>query len=506
MLSYLKNNDGEDLLKDFIIFNDGTESFSPNKSAIDTLNKILDDFSDEKLNNKVEPTKSIIIAINLGVLNNFIDSEYGERYGLLRSYVYKKEILTSNTNTEIISNDSYFQSINFSDYHLFNLKKDGINVVFMDKMMDKIFGEFEDNPFYQKYKTECCDRCVWESSCPVKHNFEFLKNKKCQSFISGMLVECIIKDKLILTAREFQNFLYDIVVPTDFDPSLTFTKPDIKKRLDVYIKSITPFLMFEQKDSSPLMNIVKNTDPVTIRSEKTDEEAINFYAMASITNDIQREFSSLPYGKFFLDEQVINKISDDKTYRSRLFSVIRRCQSFFSSDFLNEDYRQFLKYLYYFNTNNIIKLDYLYVQVEAAVKQWCGTDNDDNLCIETNKLGYRLYEEVNFEVYDEALEVIQDNELSRFTNHICVKFESKNKKDISLEIDYNLFELITKLNNGYIQTFEDRNNHAGFLTFIQKIKKNGNSSKKVIVKSPNGVEVIFQKKKLGYTYKSKEGS
>ena len=269
---------------------------------------------------------------------------------------------------------------------------------------------------------------------------------------------------------------------------------------------MTPSLLFDQKDCSPLLSTIKISDPITKRSEKNDEEAIDFYVKTSVEQSIKNEFNTLPYKDFLFENQVMQKISIDKTYRSKLFSIIKRCQSFTSANLKDTDYQQFLRYLYYYNANNINKLDSLYEQVEFAVKQWCGTDEDDNLCIEANELGYKLYEEINFDVYeDDSILPINNNELNRFTNYICVKFQSKNDENsfIPLVIDYSLYELITKLNKGYIQTSESRNNHADFLTFIKKIKNNGNSNKKVIVTGPNGLEMIFQKKKLGYTFKNK---
>ena len=92
MLSYLLNYDQENLLKNFRVHNDATESNGPQKTAIETLNEVLDDFSDENLN---LPGQNMILAINLGVLNNFIDSEFSKRYSKLREYVLnqKKEIV-----------------------------------------------------------------------------------------------------------------------------------------------------------------------------------------------------------------------------------------------------------------------------------------------------------------------------------------------------------------------------------------------------------------------------
>ena len=73
LLSYLKNSDSEKLLDDYIVYNDATESNAPDKTAIETLNEVLSDYSDINIDN---PGQNLILAINLGVLSNFIESDY----------------------------------------------------------------------------------------------------------------------------------------------------------------------------------------------------------------------------------------------------------------------------------------------------------------------------------------------------------------------------------------------------------------------------------------------
>lgn len=76
ILSYLK--DKYDFLADperFYLHNDATESFSPRKTSIETLAEILKPFSDHEIGKGSNIT--IVLAINLGALNNFIDAEEG---------------------------------------------------------------------------------------------------------------------------------------------------------------------------------------------------------------------------------------------------------------------------------------------------------------------------------------------------------------------------------------------------------------------------------------------
>lgn len=506
LLSYLKNTDEENLLNNYFIYNDGTESYAPNKTAIDTLNELLDDYSDESLLNNGNPSKNIILAINLGVLNNFIESEYGDRYGMLKQYVEDREILTSSINNQVISENLYFQSINFSDYHMFELNEDGINATFIESVLEKVFGNSEESPFLRSYKSNCCSSCIKSGWCPVKHNYEFLMAKNCQKYISQLLVECIVKDKVILTTRELQNFLYDIVVPLEFNPLVTMTSRNTKERINTYFNSLTPSLMFEQKDTSLLGNNIKKYDPINIRSEKIDEEITDFYVASNVKSSIENMLKDVSYKSFILDQQVIEKISTDKIYRSRLFVTIKRCQSILLGDLTDDLYKSFLKDLYFFNSKRISKMSGIYESVENAVRQWCGTDSDEQLCVESNELGFEIYEELEFNpcVSGSDKECI-DGGLSKFLNYIVIEFNSEKDGDepIPLVVDYSLYKLIKKLEVGYIQTSEDRNNHADFLTFIKRMKNSGSAAKKVTIKGPNGTKIVFQKKKLGCTYKIK---
>lgn len=85
LISYLKNADEEALLMDWEPYNDATESSGPLLTSIDTLAEKLSSFNDE--NCEFDDGKKMIIAINLGTLNNFIDSEKGKNFSKLKQYV-----------------------------------------------------------------------------------------------------------------------------------------------------------------------------------------------------------------------------------------------------------------------------------------------------------------------------------------------------------------------------------------------------------------------------------
>ena len=120
IISYFKNN-YPDIISEFEIHNDATESFEPGKTSIDTLNDVLKDFNDDNI---IHSNKKLILAINLGALSNFIDSKYQENFKNLKQYVEDKKILDVDISDNSYEEESNFQFINFSDYHIYSLTEE----------------------------------------------------------------------------------------------------------------------------------------------------------------------------------------------------------------------------------------------------------------------------------------------------------------------------------------------------------------------------------------------
>lgn len=152
LLSYLKNLDEEHLIDDYFVYNDATESSAPSKTAIETLNEFLSDYRDENL---ASLGQNVILAINLGVLSNFIDSKYADHFCTLRKYIENSDILTSRVNNNEYDCESNFQHISFSDYNLYSLSAEGIHADYIEKLLEKVFIADEENLFYKTYSKEC---------------------------------------------------------------------------------------------------------------------------------------------------------------------------------------------------------------------------------------------------------------------------------------------------------------------------------------------------------------
>ena len=500
LLSYLKNSDTENLLGNYIIHNDATESNAPEKTAIDTLCEVLSGFKD---NNLDSPGKNIILAINLGVLSNFIESQYGEDFKSLKQYVFNANILSSKVNERGYDPNSYFQHISFSDYHMFLLEKDGINPEYINALFEKIVSQNESNPFYASYK-EDCSSCPLSSKCPIKKNYEFFMDEKVRRYIAMLLVNVIVREKEILTTRELLNYVFDILVAQDFDfARFQKSSVNVSKFLKEYLGCIMPTILFDCDDVTSIMNKTHKYDPLLDRDEAADDLAIEYYVADDVSNTIKKLLVDSPYVDIFHDKSIIEIINTDRALKSKLFNVLVRTKAITMGMVSGDSFQKYVRDLFSYNAGKVSKLSNLYSDVEDAVTNWCGNESEGNICIDDQHKEFALYENIKFEAFlDNMPHETSEDRLNRFLPYIIVEFQDANGQSIRLDVDYSLYELIGKLKKGYVQTAEDRNNHADFISFITKILKTGSADKYMTAISEKGQKAVLEKTKFGiYKFK-----
>jgi len=498
LLSYLKNADDEKLLREYTVYNDATESSAPSKTAIETLNEFLAGFRDENLEH---PGKNIILAINLGVLSNFIESEFGAQYMVLKDYVEAHNILTSKIVKKDYEWNSNFQHVSFSDYHMYSLCETGVRAEYIQKIMEKIFSIGSGNDFYDAYKG--CESCPLMSRCPVCKNYEYMMDAGRQRYVAELLVKTTIKDKAILTTREILNFIYDIVVSKDF----SYTKyqkllVDDAAYVKEFLRHITPTMLFESSDLTPLMNMVRNYDPLLVRNEEADQIAISYYVSSDVVEDVKKVINQTVYEDILCSSILLERINGDRTIKSQVFNLMMRINALENNGIKDIVYDEYLTNLYLYNAGKGKKLGPLYSMVRRSLVQWCGSDSEGNICIDDGRRGFALYEDIEFK---ESLDLMPETdgaeELQRFVPYLVVTYKTNDGQYISLDIDYSMYELLYKLMLGYVQTADDRNNHADFISFVDRILQMGNLENEVSVISNNGKRAVVSKNTFGYTFK-----
>ncbi len=501
LMSYLKNSEPEKLIEGYEIYNDATEVSSQRKRPNDTLNELLDRFSDDKCD---EPGKNLILAINLGVLSNFVESEYAvKRFNRFKAYVEKYNILTSMVNNNHYDINSPFQHISFADYHLFSLGEDEVEPDYIEKLLDKIFAEDEANIFYREYKKKSVE-CPLAATCPIKNNFELFINKNNRKFISHLLIKVIVKDKEIITTREILNYIYDILVSPEFSfDRMCSASSNYLTMIKEYIRNITPTLMFDNSDVTPLMNKLQKYDVLLRRSEEADIFAIHYNVSSEIEYEIKTYVRGSSYEKTLADSEIIKNINSDKALKLQFFKALIRINGIMNYNENDDVYQSFLKDLYYYNAGHTMRLASLYSKIQKAVIQWCGSESNKNVCLDDSIIGFNIYEDLEFKEYLDNIPVEREEEyLQRFNPNIIAEFKNSNTSEIiSLSIDFSLYELISKLNEGYIQTADDRNNHPDFISFVEKMLRVGSLGENILVVSDSGKRAVVERTGFGYKFK-----
>ena len=227
LLSKIKELDQENWPSE-AFYNDATASYSPSKTAIDTLKKGLTDFCDNNIN---ITTKRKVLAINLGKLNAFIDDPailetYGEIAKAVRPLFEGNDKAPNETDR--------IKVVEFSNKQIFEIypSKDGYNALdssFMSQILKKVVEKDNGNPFYCAY-TKDLDNNEINRKNPIILNFQLLMLPEVRKSIVLFVIEAIIRFNLSITPREYLDFIYSILVPTNYSAyNYTHLKMDIMR-------------------------------------------------------------------------------------------------------------------------------------------------------------------------------------------------------------------------------------------------------------------------------------
>ena len=488
IISYFKNK-YPDIIANFTLHNDATESLEPDKTSMDTLNDLLVNFSDEKIESSNE---KLILAINLGTLNNFIDSKYRERFTKLRSFVNEKKILEKGIVENKFEANNNIQFVNFSDYSLFTLKDGKIESEYIKTLIKKVTDKTEINVFYKSYQSNCI-RCVNNKKCPIKANYELLSEEQTQDAVVDLLVQCIIKNKIIISTRALLNFIYDLLINrTHIDIHSPMFKDEIGRlKEQEYINSLTPNIMFDHEELSFIFKALNTLDPLNVRNKEVDDFIIKFNNSINIT-DFFDEYIDFPKGYIdrFYNSNFEDKI-DKKTKKEMLKLFIRSYYLCGKGDLFNlkdQVYENFINYVYHWNKGDKSKLKGIYGDIKEGILKWNGEadKNQINIFIGKNQIKYKVSEELELKADTTNLPSNCENKLDKFLTTIEIKYKSESlNESCAIDVDFPLYELLIRVGQGYRPNKKDKNHFIKFIEFMNRIESAGSQNSKLTFTEKN---------------------
>jgi DNA phosphorothioation-dependent restriction protein DptF len=474
-----------DLLNEFDVHNDATESFDPQKNSLDTLAEVLTPFSDDNIE---KTNKKLILAINLGVLHNFLESKYiEENYTRLAAFINKSGVF----DTDLVSEDyseHHFNLISFADYHPYQLTKEGPKSDYFTNLFEKIVQSTEENPFYSAYIKDKEE----EVTGPVMTNYRLLQESIVRDKLSDILIKAIVQYKFILSTRTLLNFIHDILVPASIDEYKTSSTVIEETQV------LLPNILFNSVDRSPLLKVVADLDPIHIRSEKTDmmlielnnskniSDVFQIYSQSEALNEWQKVLSDL--GAFYELTKATRQLLNASLIRLAYF--IGDSQSIFE----NDTYNRFMKHLYAFNVGIPAGLKIIYTETEEAVFAWKGgpRHHDSYIYFEESLGLMNIAQSLELKRYTSHLVNRGEGTFQRFKTTLLIGFQDKNKaKHAMLEIDYPLYETILKVLNGYRPNKKDKEDAIQFLEFIDSLMVIGNKEDEIVVYD-SAEDVLFK--------------
>ena len=153
--------------------------------------------------------------------------------------------------------------------------------------------------------------------------------------------------------------------------------------------------------------------------------------------------------------------------------------------YTRDSYREFIQYLYVYNTHNKGGFKELFERVRGAVFRWKGSPMKNFILIDELK-NFNIAEKIDLSLVltkkDDS-----DTELgNRFKTDIVLNFKvNDHEEPVSLNIDYTLYTMITKLNKGYKPNKNDKEDLVVFREFIDELIKKGSSDKQLLIEDIN---------------------
>lgn len=108
--------------------------------------------------------------------------------------------------------------------------------------------------------------------------------------------------------------------------------------------------MYEYTDKSVLLNQLQKYDPLLVRSEQADEDAISYYVSSDVSEEVISAIGKETYSKVLCQASAIEKINSDKVLKAQLFNILERLKRIKCDIIQDKGYISFLNALYYFNT------------------------------------------------------------------------------------------------------------------------------------------------------------
>jgi DNA phosphorothioation-dependent restriction protein DptF len=393
---------------------DATHSFKPNEDAIQTLDKVFQEFE--------ETAVPLVVGINTGMLGNYAEEGNNEFF---------KKCIQAYLDEGIQSDVVHF--INFEDYPKFKIDEVSYTAEFAERVLERLTVKEENivRQLYDKDKLENFD----EDSRRLHTNYELLSIPIVQRTIVDLLFKARLMRDQFLTARSLLDFIFILLT----GPGYLFEN------------------LFSGSDNE-LANKIIEFDPAHLRTKKIDRFIL--------VNDLALPDDQFQVFKDSLKTLGIVNLTNSYSYL-RLFYVLK------SGDFANnfhlnfsEDFNETLieKYIKIYQLHRdyedtpekkkLIK-DFYNNTLRTSIRKYNNRnapklDKNHYLISELN--GYQMVAKLDVKLDSKAIPNFPPKSSSSFT--ACIKVDDV---PLTVPVNINLLNLMQKIVDGYRPNKHDKN-------------------------------------------------
>lgn len=501
--------------REFDVYIDATSSDRKGMRANKKLREKMDEFTDEKLTNGV--VHRLIVAINLGVLNDFIKN-YEAEYTVLKKYVDEQGLFDNIPawRYKLMEQDLgqqstyYLGHVDFTSFHRYEIGVSGTDTSFFSGLFDKIVNSAPENIIFCAFNN-ACKTCPKASNCPVCWNYrELVESKKLREYIVDTLIRAIIKGNLSPSIREINDYFYEIIIGRTFDESEIMIRSN--NRLIHFVQNSTLNLMFESRDG--LARYTSKEDVLGVAERTCDKQLIALNLKPDFEKWLMEEaalvspiFTQIYNNILFCKNNLAKQYKDaEQEIKQAVYKLYVRIQSA-SEQIQDVKYKRYLELLYYYNAGRENKCKELIQLIKDCVYLWNGRLGDKSgnniktgVIVGRSSARYYLYKkmEISFAENKRVIPLTDGEEFTNFSSIMRFGFKLKDKeKIIILDVDYELYSFLLEVRAGYVPTNSDKKKNVKYDTFVRKIISESDSDTYVYSRIEDGKTYRIAKDDFG---------
>ena len=101
---------------------------------------------------------------------------------------------------------------------------------------------------------------------------------------------------------------------------------------------------------------------------------------------------------------------------------------------------------------------------------------------------YKISQRLSLSADLSNINVNESQELLKFNPSLIIGYKNEDKNtSYKIDIDFNLYELLMRIKDGYRPNKNDKYNYINFVEFVNKIQKLGSQNKEVYIEDKEGL-------------------